>query len=189
MVRRALSVVVLALAVLAFLPYHASAQSTSGDVTRRGDVAVGYGFMYDNGTALPLGVLYSEAWRVHPKFDLIGDVGFHHGSSPLGFGSVAINVANIMGGLRFSTRSAFGSRSTEFYQVTAGLTRESLYNVGGSSAFAIAPSTGVEVGLSQRIAIRPQLGVLLSPRSDGSWSGNLNFAVSAVFREHKAKAK
>ena len=202
MVRRTLSVVVLAVASFALVPHLASAQSTSSDATRRGDVAVGYGFMYDSGRALPLGLLYSEAWRVHPKFDLIGDVGFQHGSVPISsLDRVGINFTGLMGGIRASGQSDFGPATTTVFQLKLGLIRRSTpaYSSGGGpidrevpssvdTAFGIEPSTGMEIGLHKRVALRPQIGVLFAHRGDGSWSSNLNFAVSAVFlKAPKAK--
>src|SRR5262245_54725937 len=115
MFRRALSVVV-AIAILLVLPYLAAAQSADA-ASRRGDIAVGYRFGYGGGYFMPAGFQISEAWRVHPKIDLIADTSFQHASIPLaggGPGTVAIssgfNVLGVMGGMRFSSPTRYGNR-------------------------------------------------------------------------------
>ncbi len=210
MFRRAFFVVV-ALVLFGVFPHHAFAQSTADDATRRGDIAVGYAIGYADGRAMPVGLVMSQAWRVHHNLDLFGDAGFQHGSIPLQIDSTGnvrvaagFNVIGLMGGVRKSWHTDF-ARAKDFVEVKFGLINESRSGIAPDSvigasfvsgyriAFAIEPGMGTEIGLSQHVAIRPQVGVRFVPQFHNLGNQNLerradlHVAISAVFQSEKKK--
>ena len=141
-----------------------------------GDMAVSYSFLREgvsNGINANGGTI-SGAFMLKPWLGLTGDFsGFH--ATPFG-GSA--NTFAYQGGPRFYLRSH--SRVTPFAEVLLGGAH--VYGNGGSAnGFAFSIGGGVDVGLTKRLALRPQVDYL-GIHSSGDTLNSVRASVGIVFR-------
>ena len=145
----------------------------------REEMSVGYSFLRLGGTGgvNQNGGNVSIAGNINSWLGIVGDVGGYH-SSPVG-GSV--NTYTFLVGPRFSLR---GERVTPFAQVLFGGAHLTAGAGGFSTSvtpFAISVGGGIDLRISQHVALRPQLDYL-ALRSGGQ-TGNVGRAsLGLVFR-------
>jgi len=97
------------------------------------------------------GASISAADNLNRWFGLASDFGGHQKSEA----GVTFNTYICLGGPRFSYRKC--SRVTPFAQVLVGGARGSLAGSGSGKGFAYSAGGGVHCGLTQHLALRPQL--------------------------------
>jgi outer membrane protein with beta-barrel domain len=145
----------------------------------RADVSVGYSFLRLGGTGgtSQNGASASIAGNVNSWFGVVGDVGGYH-SSPFG---ASLNTYSFLFGPRFSLRS---KRVTPFVQVLFGGARLAA-GAGGFSAsvtpFVISAGGGIDLRMSQHVALRPQLDYL-NFRHGGQSGNAARASLGIVFR-------
>lgn len=145
----------------------------------RAEMSVGYSFFRLGGTGgvNQNGGNISIAGNVNSWFGIVGDVGGYH-SSPFG---ASLNTYTFLVGPRFSLR---GERVTPSAQVLFGGAHLTA-GAGGFSAsvtpFAISVGGGIDLRISQHVALRPQLAYL-ALRSSGQTENAARASVGLVFR-------
>jgi len=172
-------IVALAAVVCFLAPQDVSAQ-TAADV-QRGDVSVGYSFMWEDGLTLPAGIMIADAWRVRPNLDVVLEFDFNHGTF---LDAIGANIFTYQAGVRGSFGSAYGERVTQHLQLLAGMVTFRASALGdsvSSSGLAIQPGYGLNIPVSRVVSIRPQLDWLIS-RVEGSWGHDRRVTLSAAFR-------
>lgn len=141
-----------------------------------GDVAASYSFLREglsNGINANGGTV-SGAITLKPWLGLAGDFsGFH--AAPFG-GSA--NTFAYQGGPRFYLRSHF--RVTPFAEVLFGGAHVS-GNGGSVNGFAFSAGGGVDIGLTKRVAVRPQVDYL-GIHANGDTLNSVRASVGVVFR-------
>jgi hypothetical protein len=160
------------IAGLILLPNFAVAQE------RRGDFAVGYAFTRD-AINLPLAITASDAFRLAPKFDLVLEGQFSHGS----VGDVGLNMWGVMAGPRIVSGSRYGEGVSGFGQVLVGVMGVSAtygFDRVSNTGLGIQPGFGVEIPVSPKFSIRPQFDLPVG-RFGGEWGVDKRFNVNAVF--------
>jgi hypothetical protein len=150
---------------------------------QRGDVAIGYAFLHYADTNLPVGIIGSDSWRVSRAADIVLEGGFSHGQP---FPGVGLNTYTFLAGVRGSGRSRYGSGTSAFGQLLAGIGRTSVgvTLVGellSQTYFSLQPGTGVEVPISRVIALRPQFDVPIR-FANGEVDHIFRFNINVVFR-------
>jgi hypothetical protein len=146
----------------------------------RAEVSMGYSFLRLGGTGgmNQNGASLSIAGNVNRWFGIVGDFGGYH-SSPFG---ASLNTYTFLAGPRFSLRR--NDKVTPFAQVLVGGAHLAA-GVDGFSAsvtpFVMSAGGGIDLRISQRVALRPQVDYLYF-RSGGQ-SGNAGRAsVGIVYR-------
>jgi hypothetical protein len=146
----------------------------------KAELSAGYSFFRAgfSGGVNQQGGSVSLAGNVNRWLGIVGDFGVYHASP---YGS-SLNTYTFQVGPRFSLRTH--SRVTPFGQVLVGGSRLTA-SAGGSSGaitpFTVSAGGGVDVGLSRRLALRPQLEYL-ALRDNGSTLHCGRASLSLVFR-------
>jgi hypothetical protein len=158
----------------------------SGRLSRqRGDVAIGYAFLYDttDTLTLPFGVVGSDAWRISPNVDFAIESQFSHANNVYGT-ILGANVWSLFGGIRAWGGSRYGKNVLAFGEIFGGLLTEKA-TAGPFSqtftGFGIEPGFGLEVPFTQVVAFRPQFDLLIG-HVDGATSYGPALNVNVVFR-------
>jgi hypothetical protein len=154
--------------------------------TQRGDVTVGYVLAHETGATYPLGIAGSDAWRVHPNWDVVAEVAFAHGEVNALIADVGVNLFTFQGGIRGWGGSRYGDSVRAFGQVLAGLARAT-GSIGplisdSTLGYVIQPGFGVEVPIASSVAIRPQFDIPFGKFEGGEFGRQYRFNVNAVFR-------
>jgi hypothetical protein len=153
--------------------------SASAQQTPKVEVSIGYSFLRlgGSGGVSQHGGSISIAGNVNNWFGIVGDFGAYH-SSPLG---VSLNTYSFLFGPRFSLRAG---KVTPFVQTLFGGARVNV-SAGGSSVgttpFAISAGGGVDLQLSQHIALRPQVDYI-ALRKGGQTVNAGRASLALVFR-------
>ena len=155
----------------------AASQAPPPSAEQRGDLAVGYAVMHDI-VPLSAGFYASGSWRLSQTTAFVTETQLEHGSRE----NVPLNLFALQAGLRFSGGSESSPSSRPFGQVLAGV-------VSGTDILGVAlqPGVGVDVGLTPRIALRPQVDglIFLGGRVAGQTKKDVRFSVGVVFRLYK----
>ncbi len=144
--------------------------------TPAGDIAASYSFLREglsNGINANGGTI-SGAFTLKPWLGLAGDFSAFHAAP---FGGSA-NTFTYQGGPRFYLRSH--SRVTPFAQVLLGGAHVS-GNGGSINGFAFSAGGGLDIGLTTRLAVRPQVDYL-GIHSSGDTLNSVRASVGIVFR-------
>lgn len=155
------------LAVVIFL----GAISSFAQDVPQGDVTAAYSFVHfgpggnANGGSLSAAV-YTNRW-----FGIAGDFGAYS-ESPT-------KIYTFLVGPRFSLRSQ--SRFTPYAETLFGDTHFTTSGFSGTNGFTALVGGGVELGMSQSVALRPQLDYL-AIRSGGSTLNTARISVGLAFR-------
>jgi hypothetical protein len=153
--------------------------SASAQQTPKVEVSTGYSFLRlgGSGGVSQHGGSISIAGNVNNWFGIVGDFGVYH-SSPLG---LSLNTYTFLFGPRLSLRVG---KVTPFVQTLFGGPHMNA-SAGGISAgttpFAISAGGGVDLQLSQHIALRPQVDYI-ALRSNGSTLNSGRASLGLVFR-------
>jgi hypothetical protein len=148
----------------------------SAQETPRADISIGYSYFR---AGLSSGVnqqggSVSVAGNVNRWFGVVGDFGAYHASP---FGS-SLNTYTFLVGPRFSARNP--SRVTPFAQVLIGGAHLN-GSSGSTTPFAVSAGGGVDLHVSRRLALRPQLDYL-ALRANGSTLNSARASLSLVFQ-------
>jgi hypothetical protein len=119
------------------------------------------------------GASISAAANLNRWFGLASDFGGYHKSE------AGVTFNTYLGGLRFSYRKS--SRLTPFAQVLVGGARGSLAGSGSGNGFAYSAGGGVDWGLTQHLALRPQLDYI-GMRFSGNNVNTVRGSFGIVFR-------
>lgn len=146
----------------------------------KAELSAGYSFFRAgfSGGVNQQGGSVSLAGNINRWLGIVGDFGVYHASP---YGS-SLNTYIFQVGPRFSARSH--SRITPFAQVLLGgshLTASSGGSSGAVTPFTVSAGGGVDVGLSPRIALRPEIEYL-ALRDNGSTLNCARASLSLVFR-------
>jgi outer membrane immunogenic protein len=121
------------------------------------------------------GASISAVANLNRWFGLASDFGGYHKSEA----GVTFNTYTYLGGPRFSYRKS--SRVTPFSQVLVGGARGSLAGSGSGNGFAYRVGGGVDWGLTQHLALRPQLDYI-GMRFSGNNVNTVRGSFGIVFR-------
>jgi hypothetical protein len=121
------------------------------------------------------GASISAAASLNRWFGLASDFGGYHNSEA----GVTFNTYTYLGGPRFSYRRS--RRVTPFAQVLVGAARGSLAGSGSGNGFAYSAGGGVDWGLTQHLALRPQLDYI-GMRFSGNNVNTVRGSFGIVFR-------
>jgi opacity protein-like surface antigen len=138
---------------------------------RKVEVVAAYGFLHDSGmfdgTSFPVGWNAGATFNLSPALGIVGEFGGSRKSESVSeFGvteSANLNVYSFMAGPKFTSRGH--SRVSPYVQALVGLARVSFgvsvdgFGFSGSASesateLAIQPGGGVDILLSERIALR-----------------------------------
>jgi hypothetical protein len=153
--------------------------SASAQQTPKVEVSTGYSFLRlgGSGGVSQHGGSISIAGNYNSVLGIVGDFGVYH-SSPFG---ASLNTYTFLFGPRFSIRRG---KVTPFVQTLVGGAHLNA-SAGGSSAgitaFAMSVGGGVDLQLSQHIALRPQVDYI-ALRSNGSTGNSGRASLGLVFR-------
>jgi hypothetical protein len=153
--------------------------SASAQQTPKVEVSTGYSFLRLGGTGgvSQHGGSISITGNVNNWFGIVGDFGAYH-SAPFG---LSLNTYSFLFGPRFSLRAG---KVTPFVQTLFGGAHLNA-SAGGSSAgttpFAISAGGGVDLKLSQHIALRPQVDYI-ALRKSGQTVNAGRASLGIVFR-------
>jgi hypothetical protein len=152
---------------------------------QRGDFAVGYAFLHEEGASMPLGFTVSDGFRVHPNVDVVVEAQYAHGNVDLIVTDVGLSVWAVQGGVRGWGGSRYGNRVRAFGQVLTGVGKLT-GSVGGlgsvsTTGWTLQPGGGVEIPVTGTVAVRPQFDVLFG-RLDGVWANDPRVNINVVFR-------
>jgi outer membrane immunogenic protein len=148
--------------------------------TPRAEVSASYSYLREgssDGTNAN-GGSFSVAGNFNRWLGIAGDFGAYH-SSPFGLN---LNTYTFLAGPRFSVRS--DSRVTPFAQVLLGgahLTAGYGGASGSTSGFAYSAGGGVDLGLTKRLALRPQFDYI-GIRASGNTLNSYRASFGVVFR-------
>jgi hypothetical protein len=156
-----------------------SAQRTGVPEAPKVEVSTGYSFLRlgGSGGVSQHGGSISIAGNVNNWLGVVGDFGAYH-SSPLG---VSLNTFTFLFGPRFSLRVG---KVTPFVQTLVGgahLNASASGISAGTTPFAMSAGGGVDLRLSQHLALRPQVDYI-ALRSSGQTLNAGRASVSIVFR-------
>lgn len=153
--------------------------------TPEADVAVSYSVLRqldaDVEQTSPLGWVAALAGNFTDWFAILGEVGGNYKSFDAGGMDVDVKIHSFMAGARFTNRRSAGA--LPFGQVLVGAARTIGTVIGisrSTTAFAIQPGGGVDIGVGPRVAIRLQ-GDYRLLRDEGETFSEFRFAVGAVF--------
>ena len=154
------------------------AGSVSAQEAPKAELSAGYSYFragLSNGVNQQGGSV-SVAVNANRWLGFLGDFGAYHASP---FGS-SLNTYTFLAGPRFSARNR--SRITPFAQALIGGAH---LTAGGSSGsvtpFAIGGGGGIDVRMTEHLALRPQLDYL-ALRSNGATLNSVRGSIAAVFR-------
>ena len=153
--------------------------SASAQQAPKAEVSSGYSFLRLGGSGgeSQHGGNIPIAGNVNSWFGIVGDFGAYH-NSPLG---VSLNTYTFLVGPRFSLRAG---RVTPFVQTLFGGAHMNAAANGvsaGLTPFAMSAGGGVDLRLSQHIALRPQVDYI-ALRSSGQTFNAGRAAIGLVFR-------
>jgi len=153
--------------------------SASAQQVGRVDVSTGYSFLRLGGSGgeSQHGGTISIAGNVNNWFGIVGDFGAYH-SAPLG---ASLNTYTFLFGPRVSLRAG---KVTPFVQTLFGGAHmnASAYGISaGLTPFAMSAGGGVDLRLSQHIALRPQVDYI-ALRSSGQTLNAGRASMGLVFR-------
>jgi hypothetical protein len=153
--------------------------SASAQQAARVDVSTGYSFLRLGGSGgeSQQGGTISIAGNVNNWFGIVGDFGAYN-SSPLG---TSLNTYTFLFGPRLSLRAG---RVTPFVQTLFGGAHMNASANGisaGLTPFAMSAGGGVDLRLSQHIALRPQVDYI-ALRSSGQTLNAGRASMGLVFR-------
>ncbi|HXH67215.1 MAG TPA: outer membrane beta-barrel protein [Candidatus Limnocylindrales bacterium] len=146
----------------------------------RAEVSASYSYLREgniDGTNAN-GGSFSVAGNFNRWFGIAGDFGAYH-SSPFGQN---LNAYTFLAGPRFSLRS--DNRVTPFAQVPVGGAHLAAGYGGASgstSGFAYSAGGGVDLGLTKRLALRPQFDYI-GIRASGNTLNSYRASFGVVFR-------
>ena len=163
-------------------------RQTSTDMPK-GDLAVSYSVLYDKelpseipGVSgwMPTGFVVAGAGHVTHNLFLVGEVGGNY--KPLTYlgVDVTVNVYSFLGGMRYAPR--VNPRVTPFMQILFGVARYSANAMGSSASingFATQVGAGVDIGVSNKLAVRLQ-GDYRANRSSDSYGNQFRLATGIV---------
>ena len=146
-----------------------------------GDFLGGFAFgplKRDSGATSALGWMAAETRNLTPWFGLVGDVSGNYSNTVFNAGA---STHTFLSGARFTGRPK-GGRVSPFGQFLAGIQYTHVHGLGISESlvnFAIQPGGGVDIKLSDSLAVRVQLDHRTSFH-DGFHSGAFRFAPGIV---------
>ena len=137
----------------------------------QGDVTAGYSFVHFGPGSNANGASFSAAGYANRWFGIAGDFGAYNQSRT--------NTFTFLVGPRFSVRSR--NRFTPYAETLFGDTHFKTTGFAGTNNFTALAGGGVELGMSQTVALRPQLDYL-AIRSGGSTINTARVSVGLAFR-------
>ena len=135
------------------------------------DVATSYSFVHFGPGSNANGGSFSGAVYANHWFGIAGDFGAYNQSRT--------NTFTFLAGPRFSVRSR--NRFTPFAETLFGDTHFKTTGFPGTNGFTALAGGGVELGMSQTVALRPQLDYL-AIRTGGSTLNTARISVGLAFR-------
>jgi len=131
------------------------ATATAQDIPRV-EFSAGYAYLKDKDIdeSFPLGWYADIAGNLTPWLGLVGEVGGSYKTVNDQGDDVKLSVHSLMGGVRLAHR---GGGATLYGQVLAGAARASVSFLGQSDSntdFAVQPGVGVDIRLSDGMALR-----------------------------------
>ncbi len=153
--------------------------SASAQQAPKAEVSAGYSFLRLGGSGgeSQHGGSISAAGNINNWLGIVGDVGGYH-SSPFG---VSLNTYTFLFGPRFSLRAG---KVTPFVQTLVGgahMTASAFGMSQGTTPFAMSAGGGVDLRLSQHVALRPQVDYI-ALRSQGQTLNAGRASMGLVFR-------
>ena len=156
-----------------------TAAASRAQDTPAAEVSASYSYLrfgVSNGVNLN-GASVSVAGNFNHWLGLAVDVGGYHKSQ----GGATFNTYSYLGGPRFSYRKS--GRVVPFAQIMFGGARGTLGGTAGSGAtngFAFSAGGGVDLGLTRRLALRPQLDYI-GMRFSGNTVNTVRGSIGIVF--------
>jgi hypothetical protein len=152
------------------------------------ETSANWGLLHDDGETSRLGWNTSAAGSVTPWLSVIGEFGGNYETDE-DFG-VSAQLHSFMGGMRFIGRFANGRVNpfgqflggVEYGHVSGRLTDFGSVPLDSATSFAIQPGGGVDIGLSESIALRMQVDFRTTFYDGDGASTRFRFAPGIVIR-------
>lgn len=154
--------------------------ATFGQDRSKGDVAFSYSILHDSEIeeTFPTGWLLAVNGNISRIFSVVGEVGGNYKTIDIVGTDVKLSVHSFMGGLRLRNETP---HAVPFAQFLVGGARGKAGVLGESASetsFALQPGGGVDIQLTDRVALRVQGDYRIVSRDETSTE--FRFAVGAV---------